>query len=417
MNTFFGCEPEALEDLSERMLEDAERLIELIERLRELSSAVPWIGPDAEAHRRRTEVAASDGIGVVAGLRRGAATLQRDAAEQELASQAETSPVDLGRALRAEMPPHYARDGEESGTDGGAGSRLGGVTGLGVRRFVAGTPRLQDEGPLENPGRWVGGPFMAEDPPDLPTLPDPFDLPGGPGRWIGGPMMPLGTQPRLPEPTPIPEGEDFSLDPEFLEQAQQDRRLGLGAIPLVGTTQMLMGGHSAVDDFFDRTEQNLEQSGLEELAPAVSIARIPHTVSGIAIGEKSVLGQATSSLDRQIANVYQAGSEISSAVGDGDWAGAARAGERWMYRQADASADLLTATPVPAASEAAADLLGTGADVVETVHPEAAAPLRDAEQAVRGAGEDWESALDHLTDGERYYDLRRQYAPMPWDPR
>lgn len=259
---------------------------------------------------------------------------------------------------------------------------------------------------------------MAEDPQDLlPDLPNPFDLPGGPGPWIGGPMMPTGGPRHLPEPQPIPEGEDFSLDPETLEQAQQDRRLAVGGVPFAGTAQLLMSGHAAVDNFFDRTEQNLEQSGLGGLTPALSVIRAPHTVSGIALGEKSVLGQVTTSLDHQIANLYQTTDEISVAVGDGDWAGAVSAGERGMFRQLDASANLFSATPVPAVADATSDMIGTWADVVETVHSEPAAHLREAEQAVRGFGEDWESTRAGLTDGERYYDLRRQDVPMPWDPR
>ncbi|MGP9537484.1 hypothetical protein ACT3SP_05705 [Brachybacterium sp. AOP43-C2-M15] len=403
MNTFIGCEPEALEDLAERMREGARRLLELIERLRAACAAVTWNGPDADAHRRRSEEAAADGLRVVAALRGGASELQLHARQQELASRAETDAqigsADPARSLRAELPWRSTADGE--------GDELG-----------VNLPRLRGRRVLEDPGRWVGGPFMAEDPQDLlPGLPDAPSLPGGVGPWIAGPMMPPGMPAKVSGSRPLPEGEDFALDPTTLADAQKDRRIALGSLPLAGQAQMAMGLHDALGRGLDRVEETLEESGLGGLSPVVSAVRIPHTLAAPVLGEKSVLGQVTDGIDRGLANVMQTGEEISGAIGDGDWAAAVRAGERGMFRHADTAADVLTATPVPAVMESTSDLIGFGAEAVEMAGPEAAAPLRGVEQTTRDVGERWQSAQDQLTDGEGWYDRRRQYLPMPWDPQ
>src|SRR5699024_2568008 len=93
------------------------------------------------------------------------------------------------------------------------------------------------------------------------------------------------------------------------------------------------------------------------------------------------------------------------------------AGERGLYRNIDIGADLLTASPVPAAADAVSDIIGTGADMAEPITPEGAQLLRDAEETIRGHGESWERGQEQLTDPEFYYDLRRRYVPMPWDPQ
>ena len=118
--------------------------------------------------------------------------------------------------------------------------------------------------------------------------------------------------------------------------------------------------------------------------------------------------------------VLDAGAEVpgrAGAVGEGDLAAAARAGERGLYRSAENSADLLTITPIPAYAETGADLLGEGADAVRGISPEAAAALESAEATVREDVEGLTDFRETLTDGETWYDARRRYAPMPWDPQ
>src|SRR5690625_7941006 len=95
------------------------------------------------------------------------------------------------------------------------------------------------------------------------------------------------------------------------------------------------------------------------------MARIPHHVAGIPLGEKSIPAQALDVVDRQFANVAQTSAEVSSAVGEGDWAGATRAAERGIFRHIDASVDLMTANPAPAIAEAAAGAAGSAADIAE----------------------------------------------------
>src|SRR5699024_418800 len=167
----------------------------------------------------------------------------------------------------------------------------------------------------------------------------------------------------------------------------------------------------------DALTQGLGAPGTGAFSPVGSLARIPPEVSGVLIGEASMLGQTVSALDRSIANFGQTGQEVLTEIGDGDLSGAIRAGERGLYRNIDIGADLLTASPVPAAAAAVSDIIRTGADMAEPITPEGAQLLRDAEETIRGHGESWDRGQEQLPDPEFYYDLRRRYVPMPWDPQ
>lgn len=353
--------------------------------------AVEWFGPDAEDHRRRTEEMVEVVIGLVEKIRELGELLGEEAEEQEFCSRSETAPAPEGDPLGIRATPPWV-PGDDEPVPSLSGPGRGGW------------------GPM------IGGPFAAKDPfalaDRLPQLPDLGDL----GPWIGGPLIAEDPLRAIPAPRPLPEGEEFSLDPEILAEAGQDRRLALGAIPVAGQVQTLMGVHAGTEGFLDRAEQNLEESGLGVLTPALSAARVPHTVGGAILGEKSVLGQTIDGIDDGIANLMQTSEEVSTAIGDGDVAGAIRAGERGIYRHTGAVADIVTATPVPALGETASELIGLGADAAEVINPEAAAPLREAEQIVRDAGLSWEQGVDRLTDAEGYYDLRRKYLTTPWDP-
>lgn len=389
MNTFWGSDTVALTELSAEFSTDAAQLGAVITAAARTVHATAWFGPDAEDHRRSTDEAVDTVIRLVEKLRELGELLEGEASEQDVCSRPDTAQGPAGDPLGVRATPPWIPDP------------------------AVGLPPLQGSGDT-GWGPMIGGPLMHPDPQRLVDgLPDLDEL------WpmIGGPFMRQDPLRPIPAPHPLPEGEEFALDPEILAEAQLDRKLALGAIPVVGTAQTLMGVHSGMGKIFDRAEQNLEETGLGAFAPTVSVMRIPHTISGPVLGSDSVPGQVISGIDQGIANVMQTSEEVSSAIGDGDLAGIVRASERGMYRHAGAMADILTATPVPAMSRTASELIGTGADLVESVNPEAAAPLRAMEQSTLEFGQQWQLGLDGITDPERYYDLRREYLPTPWDPQ
>src|SRR5690625_7366569 len=92
----------------------------------------------------------------------------------------------------------------------------------------------------------------------LPPLPDLGAL----GPLIGGPLLPSDPLRPVPPPPPLPEGEEFALDPEILPETEQDRRVMLGALPVIGTAQLAMGIHGGVGRIADHVEGSMEASGL-----------------------------------------------------------------------------------------------------------------------------------------------------------
>lgn len=391
MNTFCGCDPETLTDLSSVFGERAGQLGALMVGVSGSAHAPAWFGPDAEDFRDRVDEMVEDAIRLVETFRELGELLGQESAQQTSCSQpdegtgAREDPV---RSTRTEWP--------------------------GAEKDVS--PLMTEPG-IRGWGPMIGGPIAMKDPTSLldhlPSRPDLEDL----APLIGGPFVAPGPLRPIPPPQPVPDGEEFALDPEILADAQKDRRLGLGAIPLLGTVQMAMGIHDGIGRMLDTSEEILQDSGLGFATPVVSAARMPHTLTGIALGERSVAGQLVDGIDRQLANTVQTTGEVSDAIGHGEWGGAARAAERGFYRHVGVGADVLTATAVPAVVDAGSEIAGSAADVIEPLSPEAAAPLRGIEDTSREFLEDLEGGHDWLTDGERYYDLRRQYAPMPWDPQ
>lgn len=357
MNTFWGCETENLTELSGVVAARSLRMRAIVLQIALSVRAVGWIGPDAEDYRQRTEDLVDRALELIETLRRLGEVLGREAEEQDLCSQPD-------------------------GVLPGVGDPLG------VRTELPWTP---------------GGGFRVPSLHRRPLSP-----------WT----MPLAAPLEERDPRdPLPAGEDFALDPDGLAGAARLRRKLVGQIPVAGLLQYAPALHEGVGDVFDGIEQGLEDHGLGAFRPVVSLARIPHEISGVTIGEDSLLGHTVSAVDRSIANVGQTGREVFTEIGDGDLSGAIRAGERGLYRNADISADLLTASPVPAAAGAASHIIGTGADLIEPFAPDAAQHVRDVEEVARRTGERWEQGQDQLTDPEFYYDLRRTYAPMPWDPQ
>lgn len=382
MDTFCGCDTAALDDLSSIVGERAAHLGAVVEGAAQVTASTDWFGPDGRDFREQMDEVYEKARALFEWLRELGELLREESDEQRACSQPDRQGStwrDSPRALRTELP------------------------------------RLISEPGLAPP--LLGGPFMMEDPigfvDRLPRLPDLGSL----GPPIGGPLLPRDPLRPPPPLQPLPEGEEFALDPEILAEAQQDRRVTIGALPYIGTAQLALGIHGAVGRFYDRAEETLEDSGLGAVTPLISMARIPHHVSGIPLGEKSIPAQALDVVDRQFANAAQTSGEVSSAIGEGDWAGATRAAERGIFRHVDASVDLVTANPVPAIADAAAGFAGSAADIAEPISPAAAEPLRDLETTLHDAGAGLENAHHWLTDGERYYNLRRQYVPMPWDPQ
>ena len=64
-----------------------------------------------------------------------------------------------------------------------------------------------------------------------------------------------------------------------------------------------------------------------------------------------------------------------------------------------------------------ADMADYVANGVEYVSPEAAENMREGASIVRESGERYQQFHDDITDGETWYDRRRRYAPLPWDPQ
>lgn len=361
MNTFWGCETEELTELSTRFDARALRLRALFQQIALVVRLMDWFGPDAEDHRLRTDDLVGTVLELVERLRALGELLEKEAQEQDACSQADGAPFQVGDPLGGRAVPPWSFEGSYHG------------------------PLLS--GPGEEDRLPISGPLASEEP------------------W------------RFPAPGSLPEGEDFALDTEKLPAAERVRRTLLAEVPGADIAQMLPGAHEEIGEIFDQVEQGLEDNGYGAFVPAVSLARIPHDISGVAIGEDSVLVQTIDSIDRGVANMIQTGEEVATEIGEGDLSGAVRAAERGAYRHAGVVADLLTTTPGPAVASSTSDLLGTGADLVEPFSPDAARTLRGAEESVRRSGQAWKDAQEQFTDPEIYYNLRRAAAPMPWDPQ
>ncbi|MFC7458508.1 hypothetical protein ACFQS2_15075 [Brachybacterium sp. GCM10030267] len=412
MNIFCGCDPETLDELAEKLVESAKRIIELIELLRTTSVTVAWAGPDADSHRGQVDAVAVTAGDVCAAIRDRAEMLREESAQQVSASEARSDRSDPLRWARAEMPAGPGGGSGGSGGNGGSGRGL---------PFPELFPRLSPPPWYEGLGPTIGGPFQAEDPFELvPVLgaPLPPVVTGGPGSWspIGGPMAREPEQLRTSRDS-LPEGEEFDLAPERLERAEEVRRGAFKMTKWSAGAQALMDLHSTVGDGLDLAESTLEDNGLGAFTPAVSLARIPHEISGVAVGENSVMGQVTGGVEHLVANADQTTREVADAIGDGDPAAAARAGERGMYRHFAGVAGIVTATPVPALTDAVDSSIGHAADIIEPVSPEAASRIREGQDAGRETLEPASQAWDEATDAETWYDLRRAVAPLPWDPQ
>ena len=381
MDIIWGCDTEEMDELVERIVEGAERLRRLIELLRSSSATVAWTGPDASAHRERTAVVTGEASDLCGILRERSRQLHEESVQQTRASRAERGlAVDPFAAVRAEWPDHLPG------------------------------------GPMQPPDLEGGPPIGFRAPIDvdeMPAVPWPEGM-GKPGPWVGGPFHP---QEPIDPSRPLPEGEPFDLTEESLAHGEDWRRLLLKTTPYSALAQRAMDAHDAVGDGLDRAESALVDSGHEEFVPVVDAARVPHDVSSLVLGEDSSLGQVTTGIDQILANGHQTGTEVADALGEGDFSGAARAGERGIYRHYGALADIALANQLPHVPGVAADVAEHSASAIEPISPQAADGLREAGERAEAFGERFEGAVDRATDTERWYDARRRYMPMPWDPQ
>lgn len=380
MDTFCGCDIEDMDALAGRFLTGADRFDRLIERIRAASAAVSWSGPDAAAHRQATGIVTGTAADLCDMLRDRAEQLQEESTQQTFASQGE---------------------GGEGG-DPAAAAR--------ARWRALLTGPVGPQGPEDGPDIGFRAPIDFE---DVPTVTWPEGM-GSPGPWIGGPFM---RQDPIDPTRPLPDGEEFGLTEESLAHGHEWRRLFFKTNPYTAAAQTLMDTHDLIGDGLDRAESALVDHGHEEFVPLVDLARVPHDVSSLVAGENSLIGDATEGIEQVLANGHQTSTEVADALGHGDVPGAMRAGERGIYRHQGSVADLVLASQLPHVPTVAADVAGHTADAVEPLSPAAAEGLRGVEERTDAFGTRFEDALDAATDPERFYDARRRYMPMPWDPQ
>lgn len=402
MDTIWGCDPVHMDEIAEQVAEKAEQLIELFRLLRGTSDTVAWIGPDADAHRSRTRTVATEGTDLCGILRDLSRQLDEESSQQTAASRVD-SDVDPWVSVRADITdllPAPLQDkvaGTNPFTGGGFDDRATTPWGLPL------SPRFSPF-PEVDPG------FRA------PLNKEPFDFPdisvplGSPA--LGGPFArqePKGRQ-------GLPEGEDYDLSQGALEIGKTVRQEVLGQVPGASEAQQMMGLHEQKGRFLDGAEKVFVDHGYENLVPAVDLARVGQSGASLFIGENSTIGQAADGLDMMVANAGQTTVEVSDAVGQGDLDAALRAGERGYYRHHEGLASIATASPLWNVPDVGGDMAGHAADAIDTISPEAAAPLRTVESHSHELGDRVTGFKDGMLDSENWYDARRRALPLPWDP-
>jgi hypothetical protein len=398
MNTFCGCDDEILYDYSETIDEWVERIIELFEELLTATRTVPWIGPDAEAHRAQMAAASSSATEVCSALRERAALLRSEADAQTAAS----SP-DGGLAPALPLQANlFEKVAEIVGGPGiAAGRRVGEAVGGAGWGQGGGHPYFGPMGHHDPAGLARGvTERAARIIEEIRGLPLP----------VGGPIIAPGV-PRPPRD--LPTGEEWAISEENLQRGTDLREEIVSWVPVAGTVQKLLGVHDEIGTLLSDAESTLSHVVGEDLARAfVAPAEISHATTGLIAGPDSAVHRTLGLVDRNIANFYQTGDEAIAALGDGDLGAAARAVERGTYRHWENSASLVTGGTMP-------DVLGTGADIsgivgeaVAPFDPGAAERIGGVEDALREA----QTTSDTSFTAEDVYDARRRVAPLPWDP-
>ncbi|PWH06909.1 hypothetical protein DEO23_08415 [Brachybacterium endophyticum] len=403
MTGFLGCDTARMITLAERLAGAAGRLAAQGELLT-AAAGVSWEGPDAEAFREGSARARTEAASCAADLTDAAQKILVHAQEQERASSAEDSPPPsladlaerLGTPLRDPLPwGHPEQDwGDAVRHD------LFGLSDEELREIARPVPlgyRDHEEmmeavrRTTDRAGEVVGG--LVERARDL------ADSWGEPVRA---------------------RDDEYDLDPVFEKHGSHLRHVLTAPVPYAGEVQTAMDIHGRVSDALDSVERAAQERGYgEAVAPVVSVARAHGALGEAVLGEHSVLGEAASHIDSSLGSSLQSVWETTHALGQGDLGGAAQAMENNAYRQLGIGVHALTTTPAPMLGDAASSYLGAGADVLDS--PVFAGTsvngdqLRRAQAAVDGATEIWERGRTNIADMKPALDLRKQYAPMPWD--
>src|SRR5690606_19530521 len=143
----------------------------------------------------------------------------------------------------------------------------------------------------------------------------------------------------------------------------------------------------------------------------------PLAVTGVLIGEESIVGQSLRGVDQSIANRLQTAEGVVSGIREGDAGEVARELEYGMLREVENSSLLLLpdhSAPILVAGE---ELLGTAAEVSSVIGPPPlTTALDDAHEGVGDLREHMAHTRGTATDPQQLLRMRREHAPMPWDP-
>lgn len=361
MNTYLGCDTESLGAHAERTRERADQIAYLLGAVEDTARQVPWRGPDAEDF------------------------LLQVLAVLSLAKRWSTDMA--GRA--AEMIAHRDEQDEASAADHGQGAELSNppITHGGLRAPL----RPDDAG---ESALFHGG--LRHRPHD----------PGNP--------LPGGAVPVLPGAAKT-ETAGATWDPETLAKASEVRRELVSGVPIAGTFQYALDTHTSVGDGIDDAEGWLARNDLQHVQPALATLRATHAIGGIALGEESNLGRAAEGIDRSIANVMQTSEAIGVAALEGDGLGVARELEYGLERGIESSSYLVGGPPVIPVIEAGETVAGGTADIAEPFAPQSFTDrMRGVEESLGEFRAEFAGSRDAVTQPP-VFDLRRRYAPMPWD--
>lgn len=387
MTSFLGCIPEQMHDLNDTIQQRAERIRSLLEGLGVLSGAVGWTGPDADAFRESTAGALAEGTAVAALL----AGRGRELVLQADAQDAASAP-DRGADLSG------IRMGPPGGPSGPPAPGPGGPGGGGGPDARPPRERLED---IVREG--IGGPLAAS-PEELQRLREGYarlreHLAQPPG---GGDLLTEG---------------ELAYDPEHLATAESLRTLALRKVPVVGQLQGAHAVQGRLEDAADGAERWLVENGHGQYVPALHAATSPLAVTGALIGEESIVGQSLRGLDQSIANRLQTAEGVVGGIREGDAGEVARELEYGMLREVENTSLLLLPDPSAPILGAGEELLGTAAEASSLIGPPPlTAVLEDAHEGVGDLREHMAYARGTFTDPQQLLRMRREHAPMPWDP-